>query len=78
MPGTPPGRCSAKMMSPARIGKMLVSRVETPAVARVVPRWNESWSEMKARPWQAGSSRANMMTGLVPPTAALVTTSPAE
>jgi hypothetical protein len=70
--------CSAKIVRPASIGSMLVSRVDTPAVARAVPRWKDNCRDTKARPWQARSNAANKSTGLVPLTAALVATSPAE
>ena len=59
------------------MGSRLVSSVDTPAVARAVPRWKASCRQTKARPWQAGSSRANTNTGWMPLTAALVETSPA-
>src|ERR1700730_12723383 len=38
-PAAPPGIGSAKTVRPASIGATLVSRVDTPAVARTVPRW---------------------------------------
>jgi len=66
------------MITPARIGSRLVSSVETPAVARAVPRWKESWTQTKPRPWQTASTRTNTYTGSMPPTAAFVATSPAE
>jgi hypothetical protein len=62
---------------PATMGTALVSRVETPAVARTVPRWKASCKEMKARPLQASSRPVNTGTGRVPSTADLVATSPA-
>src|SRR5260370_19096964 len=77
-PAAPLGMLSAKTVKPASIGRALVSMVDTPAVARTVPRWKASCRDVKARPWQAGSAAAKSHTGLVPPPAALVPTSPAQ